>query len=246
MKNKNLLILKQSNHILSGIEDKDWYRWEKSLSSINLELNSVVHKAGREEKFIYLPVSCIISVKYDFEDGNSAEFAEVGNEGMTGTFIISGNSTTVSQSSVMSKGLAYRVDSSFVNSEFKYSSSFRTQILSYLQYLMLYTAQTAVCNRRHSITQQLARFLLINIDRSLSKNLFFTHELIAQSLGVRREGVTQAALELQIRGDIEYTRGTIALKNRNGLLKSSCECYRIVKNETDRLTCSKKYFYSEL
>ena len=114
-----------------------------------------------------------------------------------------------------------------------------------MQLLMLYTAQTAVCNRRHSITQQLARVLLVNLDRIVGHDLIFTHELIAKSLGVRREGVTQAAQNLQNRGDIEYTRGNIFVKNRAGLMNSSCECYRIVRSETDRLLCADNFLRSK-
>ena len=235
MSHEFLSILKQSNAILAGLPNGDWERWQRFLTPVELEVSHVIHQAGRKEKFIYLPASCIISVQYDFEDGNSAEFAEVGNEGMTGTFIFTGNSATVSQSTVISRGIAYRADVGFVEDEFNHSSSFRRQILRYMQLLMLYTAQTAVCNRRHSITQQLARVLLVNLDRIMGNDLAFTHELIAKSLGVRREGITQAAQHLQSRGDIQYTRGNISVKNRKGLMTSSCECYRIVKNETDRL-----------
>jgi CRP-like cAMP-binding protein len=232
---ENLAILKQSNAILAGLPLGDWERWKKFLSPVVLEVDQVIHQAGQVQKHIYLPASCIVSVQYDFEDGNSAEFAEIGNEGLTGTFIFMGNTSTVSQSTVIAKGLAYRADVSFVQHEFNSSSSFRRQILNYMQLLMLYTAQTAVCNRRHSITQQLARVLLVNLDRITGTDLEFTHELIAKSLGVRREGITQSAQHLQSRGDIEYARGHITVKNRSGLLRSSCECYRIVKEETDRL-----------
>lgn len=235
MPHESLSILKQSNAILAGLPLGDWERWKRFLTPVELAVNHVIHKAGRTEKHIYLPASCIISVQYDFEDGNCAEFAEIGNEGMTGTFIFTGNSATVSQSTVISKGLAYRADSDFVEHEFNNSSPFRCQILRYMQLLMLYTAQTAVCNRRHSITQQLARVLLVNLDRIMGNDLAFTHELIAKSLGVRREGVTQAAQHLQSRGDIQYTRGNIRIKNRQGLMTSACECYRIVRDETDRL-----------
>lgn len=229
-------IIKQSNAILNGLPMGDWNRWKPFLTPVELEVNQVIHKAGRVEKYIYLPATCIISIQYDFEDGNCAEFAEIGNEGITGTFILTGNSATVSHSTVIAKGLAYRVDSDFVENEFTSSSVFRSQILRYMQFLMLYTAQTAVCNRRHSITQQLARVLLVNLDRTMGDSLAFTHEQIAKSLGVRREGVTQAAQSLQDRGEIEYTRGHIFIKNRLGLMTSACECYRIVRNETDRLS----------
>lgn len=230
-------LLKQCNSILAGLPSDDWERWLDFLTPVELDVHNVIHEAMRHEKYIYFPVTCIISVQYDFEDGTTAEFAEIGNEGMTGTFILAGNTATISHSTVISKGLAYRVDSSFIEHEFDHSSAFRRQILRYMQLLMLYTAQTAVCNRRHSITQQLARVLLVNLDRVMGNDLVFTHELIAKSLGVRREGVTQAAQSLQNRGDIEYTRGNIFVKNRTGLMKSSCECYRIVKSESDRLLC---------
>jgi CRP-like cAMP-binding protein len=235
----NLAILQHSNAILAGLHAGDWERWRKFLSPVVLEVDQVIHQAGQSQKHIYLPASCIISVQYDFEDGNSAEFAEIGNEGLTGTFIFMGNSATVSQCTVIAKGLAYRADVSFVQNEFNTSSSFRRQILNYMQLLMLYTAQTAVCNRRHSITQQLARVLLVNLDRIKGTDLEFTHELIAKFLGVRREGITQAAQDLQRRGDIEYARGHISVKSRSGLLRSSCECYRIVRAETDRLLFEK-------
>lgn len=241
---ENLTILKQSNAILSSLSDTDWDRWRRFLMPVVLEVDQVIHQAGHSQKFVFLPASCIVSVQYDFEDGNSAEFAEIGNEGLTGSFIFMGNSVTVSQSTVIARGLAYRADVSFVLNEFNNSSTFRQLILRYMQLLMLYTAQTAVCNRRHSITQQLARILLVNLDRIAGTELEFTHELIAKSLGVRREGITQAAQHLQKRGDIEYARGHIKIKNRNGLLGSSCECYRIVKDETDRLLLESKRYGS--
>ena len=230
-----MAILKQSNAILAGLPLGDWERWKKFLSPVVLEVDQVIHQAGQVQKHIYLPASCIVSVQYDFEDGNSAEFAEIGNEGLTGTFIFMGNTSTVSQSTVIAKGLAYRADVSFVQHEFNSSSSFRRQILNYMQLLMLYTAQTAACNRRHSITQQLARVLLVNQDRVAGNDLVFTHELIARSLGVRREGVSQAAKKLQREGLIEYSRGCISVTDRIKLQHNACECYAIVKNEFTRL-----------
>ncbi len=225
----------QGNGILRALPATDLPRWRPSLSQEWLELHQMIHEPHRPLLHIYLPVSSILSVQYFFADGNSTEFAEIGNEGLSGTFAFSGSTNTIWNCSVMAAGWAYRADLGFVLEEFKTSSGFRFLILRYMQLLMLSTAQTAVCNRRHSIVQQLARMLLINQDRIRNDDLEFTHELMARGLGVRREGITLAAQHLQDLGAIEYKRGRIHIKNRLSLESASCECYQIVRNEHMRI-----------
>jgi CRP-like cAMP-binding protein len=224
-----------ANAILRGLSAKDMQRWEPKLQLLWLQLNQIIYEPAKPLLYIYLPVSTILSVQYLFEDGKAAEFAEIGNDGLSGTFAFAGNTTTIWNCSVMASGWAYQVDVQFVLNEFQNSSAFRSQIIRYMQLLMLSTAQTAVCNRRHSILQQLAKILLTNQDRMIRDDLEFTHELLARILGVRREGITLAAQHLQDLGAIDYKRGTIQIKNRLSLERTSCECYRIVKNEMIRI-----------
>lgn len=174
-------------------------------------------------------------MQYDFEDGGSAEFAQIGNEGLAGIFVFMGNQSTCSKAIVIGKGIAYRVRSDVMLNEFNQSGPFRQLILRYMQAVMTQASQMAACNRKHSIDQQLSRILLLNLDRVVGKDLSFTHELIAKTIGVRREGISEAAKRLQRQGLINYSRGCITVLDRLGLYKHSCECYAILKNEYERL-----------
>ncbi len=230
-----ILIDQQANAILRGLSDLDWLRWRLRLSPVWLELYRVVYEADSRLQHVYLPVSAVLTVQYYFEDGHMAEFAEIGNEGLTGTFAFSGNATTIWTCSVMQAGWAYMIDIGFLLKEFEESSAFRSDILRYMQLLMLMTAQTAVCNRRHSISQQFAKILLLNHDRLMCDDLVFTHQLMANLMGVRREAISLAANQLQELGAIEYKRGNIFIKSRISLQNACCECYRIIRNEIHRV-----------
>ena len=230
-----ILIDQQANAILRVLSESDWMRWRLRLTPVRLELYRVVYEANSHLQHVYLPVSGVLTMQYYFEDGHMAEFAEIGNEGLTGTFAFSGNATSIWTCSVMRAGWAYMIDIGFLLKEFEESSAFRSAILRYMQVLMLITAQTAVCNRRHSISQQFAKILLLNHDRLMCDDLVFTHQLMANLMGVRREAISLAANQLQELGAIEYKRGNIFIKSRISLENACCECYRIIHNEIHRV-----------
>lgn len=227
--------IKHSNKLLAALPFNDWERWQSKMEMINLDVDQVLFDSGHKVNYVYFPVSSIISLQYDFEDGGAAEFAQVGNEGLCGACIFMGSQVTNSKAVVIGRGAAYRLKAEYMLEEFNLSGPFRRLILRYMQVLMTHASQTAVCNRRHSIDQQLCRTLLLNLDRVAGNHLTFTHELIAKTLGVRREGVSQAAKKLQREGLIEYSRGCISVTDRIKLQHNACECYSIVKNEYNRL-----------
>jgi CRP-like cAMP-binding protein len=228
-------IVQSDNSILSELPDDDWKQWKRQLKPVWLNLNETVQEAGHPMKKLFLPVSSIFSVSYFFADGSTVEFAEIGNEGISGSSAFSGHTCTIWNCSVITAGLAYQADIDFVLEQFSQSQAVRDVLLRYMQFLMLSTAQTAMCNRRHSITQQLAKILLLNHDRVLNNDLTFTHELLGRIMGVRREGVTQAAGHLQSLGAIEYRRGIIRIQDRDVLSSASCECYETVMSEKHRI-----------
>ncbi|MDH4288753.1 MAG: Crp/Fnr family transcriptional regulator, partial [Aquincola sp.] len=184
---------------------------------------------------VYFPTTAIVSLLYVMEDGASAEIAVVGNEGLVGIALFMGGQSTPSRAVVQSAGKGYRMRAGIVKEEFDHSSAVLHLLLRYTQALITQMAQTAVCNRHHSLDQQLCRWLLLSLDRLKGTELVMTQELIANMLGVRREGVTEAALKLQSAGLIRYSRGRITVLDRGGLEQRTCECYAVVKREYDRL-----------
>ncbi len=204
-------------------------------NSSPLKLGDVLYEPGVKLRHVYFPTTSIVSLLYVMEDGASAEIAIVGNEGILGISLFMGGDTTPSRAVVQSAGHAYRLKSELMKSEFERFGSTMHLLLRYTQALITQMAQTAVCNRHHSIDQQLCRWLLLSLDRLASNELTMTQELIANMLGVRREGVTEAAGKLQNAGLIRYTRGRIEVLDRGGIEARSCECYQVVKTEFDRL-----------
>lgn len=209
--------------------------WEPHLEQVDLDLGQVTYEAGCSPSYVYFPLTAIISLLYVLESGESAEIAVVGNEGMVGFALIMGGDSTPSRAVVQSAGKALRMKAHFMKHEFNLVPPVMHLMLRFTQALITQMAQTAVCNRHHSVDQQLCRWLLISIDRLQGNELVMTQELIANMLGVRREGVTEAAGKLQRAGLIDYRRGHIAVLNREGLEKRTCECYQVVRKEYARL-----------
>jgi CRP-like cAMP-binding protein len=227
--------LPPENHLLAVLSDADWARLEPHLALIDMPLGQVVYESGDRLDHVYFPTSSIVSLLYVMEDGASAEIAIVGNEGLVGIALFMGGETAPSRAIVQSAGRAYRLPAAILKEEFRRGGALQRLLLRYTQALITQMAQTAVCNRHHSIDQQLCRWLLLSIDRLASNELEMTQDLIANMLGVRRAGVTEAALKLQDAGLIRYSHGHIELLNREGLEQRVCECYGVVKREFDRL-----------
>jgi CRP-like cAMP-binding protein len=225
----------RSNHLLANIPPDDYKRWEAELEFIDLPLGWVVYESGNAQPYVYFPTTAIISLLYVTEDGSSAEIAVVGFEGVVGLALFMGGETTPSRAVVQSAGVGYRMKARFIKEAFNKSLPIMHLLLRYTQALLTQISQTAVCNRHHSLSLQLARWLLMSLDRLPGNELHMTQELISNMLGVRREGVTEAALKLQEAGYIRYSRGIIIVLDRKGLEKSVCECYAVVKREYDRL-----------
>ena len=200
-----------------------------------MPLGMVLYESGSQLRHVYFPTTSIVSLLYVMADGASAEMAVVGNEGMVGVALFMGGETTPSRALVQSAGHAYRLPGQLLKEEFHRASALQYLLLRYTQALLTQMGQTAVCNRHHTVDQQLCRWLLLSLDRLPSNKLMMTQELIANMLGVRREGVTDAAGKLQSAGIIEYSRGHITVLDRPLLEKQCCECYRVVKEEFDRL-----------
>jgi len=223
------------NHLLDALPAADYDRLAPHLELIPMPLGDVLYESGGHLRYVYFPTTCIISLLYVMEDGASAEIAVVGNEGILGISLFMGGETTPSRAVVQSAGHAYRLKAELLKSEFERFGPTMHLLLRYTQALITQMAQTAVCNRHHSVDQQLCRWLLLSLDRLLSNELSMTQELIANMLGVRREGVTEAAGRLQDAGLIEYRRGRITVLDRTAVEARSCECYQVVKSEFDRL-----------
>lgn len=224
-----------SNKLLHVLPITNWDKWEKELERVDLTLGQVLYESGSKIRFAYFPIDSIVSLLYVLENGASAEIAVVGNEGMVGVALFMGGITTPNRAVVQSAGKSYRISTEFLMGEFNSSSPVLHLLLRYTQALMTQLTQTAVCNRHHSLDQQLCRWLLLSLDRLSGNQLNMTQELIANMLGVRREGVTEAAGQLQKANLISYARGKIQILDRVGLEKRVCECYSVVKNEYDRL-----------
>ncbi len=225
----------KANRLLAALPDAEWQRWLPSLESIELPLGKVIYEAGITLTHVYFPTTAIVSLLYVLEDGASAEIAVVGNEGLVGISLFMGGGSTPSRAVVQSAGQGFRLKAGLMKVEFERGGPVMHLLLRYTQALITQMAQTAVCNRHHSIDQQLCRWLLLSMDRLQGDELVMTQELISNMLGVRREGVTEAALKLQKVGLISYERGHITVLDRPGLEKRTCECYAVVKTEYDRL-----------
>ena len=225
----------RDNHILDALPDEERDRLFPHLSFVSMPLGKVLYESGESLKHIYFPTDSIVSLLYVMKDGASAEIAVVGNEGAIGVALFMGGETTPSRAIVQSAGSAFRLEGKRLKAEFGRHGQMLHVLLRYTQSLITQMAQTAVCNRHHSVNQQLCRWLLLSLDRLRSNELKMTQELIANMLGVRREGVTAAAGELQKAGVIRYSRGRITVIDRAKLEQLSCECYSVVKKESDRL-----------
>lgn len=223
------------NALLKALPEETKKRLFPQLKIIKLPLGKVIYEAGQNLENVYFPIDSIVSLLNVLEDGASAEISVVGNEGLVGIAVFMGGESTINRAIVQSAGRAYKLSASVLFDEFNDNQNLRELLLRYTQALMAQMAQTAICNRHHSIDQQLCRWLLLSLDRLASNNLTMTQELIANMLGVRREGVTEAAGKLQKLGVINYKRGQITVTNRQKLETLCCECYAVVKNETDRL-----------
>lgn len=223
------------NHLLAALPEDEFDRLKVNLEPISLSLGEVIYESGEELEYVFFPTTAIISLLYIMENGSTAEIGMAGNDGVIGIALFMGGSTTPNRAVVQSAGNAFRLKSKALKFEFHLSGAFQNVLLRYTQYLMTQISQTAVCNRLHSVEKQLCRWLLINHDLLQTNKLVMTHDLIANMLGVRREGVSIAAGNLQKRGLIKYVRGTITMLDRKGLEKSSCECYEVVREEYDRL-----------
>jgi CRP-like cAMP-binding protein len=223
------------NHLLGALPAKDLARLKPHLEPIRMPLGEVMYEAGGQLKHIYFPTTSIVSLLYVMENGSSAEIAVVGNEGVLGISLFMGGETTPSRAVVRSEGQGYRLKSQLLKQEFNRAGPMMHLLLRYTQALITQMSQTAVCNRHHSVDQQLCRWLLLSMDRLSGNHLTMTQELIANMLGVRREGVTEAAGKLRDAGIIEYSRGHIKILDRDRLEGRACECYAVVKKEFDRL-----------
>lgn len=225
----------RENHLLNALPAADYERIAAHLEPVHLKLGDVLYEPDVPLRYVYFPTTAIVSLLYVMEDGASAEIAIVGNEGILGIALFMGGETTPSRAVVQSAGHSYRLKAQFLKEEFGRFGPFLRLLLRYTQALITQMAQTAVCNRHHSVDQQLCRWLLLSLDRLASSELSMTQELIANMLGVRREGVTEAAGKLQQDGLIHYRRGKITVLDRLRLEARSCECYQVVKTEFDRL-----------
>jgi len=223
------------NHLLDALPTDDYERLAAHLELIPMRLGDVLYEPGVKLRYVYFPTTSIVSLLYVMEDGASAEIAIVGNEGILGISLFMGGDSTPSRAVVQSAGHGFRLKAEFLKNEFERFGPAMHLLLRYTQALITQMAQTAVCNRHHSVDQQLCRWLLLSLDRLSSNELSMTQELIANMLGVRREGVTEAAGKLQDAGLIRYSRGRISVLDRAGLEARSCECYQVVKTEFDRL-----------
>jgi CRP-like cAMP-binding protein len=223
------------NHLLAALLDAEFSRLSPHLEMISMKLGDVLYESGDKVQYVYFPTSAIISLHYLLENGGSSEIAGVGNEGVLGVSLFMGGDSTPSRAVVQTGGFGYRLPAPVLMEEFNRAGPVMRLLLRYTQALLTQMSQTAVCNRHHTVEQQLCRWLLLTLDRLGPKELTMTQELIANMLGVRREGVTEAAGRLQGYGYISYRRGHITVLSRKGLEQDVCECYAVVKKEFARL-----------
>lgn len=231
----NIANASEQNLLLAALPAAEQARLSPHLELVDMRLGDNIYSPNQEMRYVYFPTTAIVSLLNVMEDGSSAEIAVVGKEGIVGVSLFMGGETTSSWAVVQSAGHGYRLSGQKLKEEFLRAGPMQYLLLRYTQALLTQMAQTAVCNRHHTVDQQLCRWLLLSLDRLPDNLLVMTQELIANMLGVRREGVTEAAGRLQKAGLISYTRGHITINDRQGLEKRVCECYRVVKTETDRL-----------
>ena len=227
----------KQNHLLAALPAEIFDRILPHLELVSMPLGEVLYESGGQLQYVYFPTTAIVSLHYLMESGASAEISGVGNEGVLGISLFMGGNTTPSLATVQTAGFGYRLKGRLMMEEFNLAGPMMRLMLRYTQALMTQISQTAVCNRHHSIEQQLCRWLLLTLDRLPSQELTITQELIAGMLGVRREGITEAAGNLQRAGLISYRRGHITVLDRPGLESRACECYNVVKKEFHRLLC---------
>ena len=225
----------KKNHLLAALGGLEWQRWQPLLEDVEMPLGRVLYEADKKMSHVYFPTTSIVSLLTVLENGSSAEIAVVGNDGLVGVALFMGGGSTPSRAVVQSAGHGFRLKAEDMKREFDRGGPVLHLLLRYTQALITQMSQTAVCNRHHSLDQQLCRWLLLSLDRLDGSELVMTQELIANMLGVRREGVTDGATKLQNAALISYSRGRIRVLDRPGLEKRSCECYKVVKNEYDRL-----------
>jgi CRP-like cAMP-binding protein len=223
------------NHLLAMLPTEEYERFAKHLELVQFPIGKMLYEPDEQMQHAYFPTTCIVSLHYVMESGASAETAGVGNEGIVGVSLFMGGNTTSSSAVVQTAGYAYRLERRLLKQEFDRGGALQCLLLRYTQALMTQMTQTSVCNRHHSVEQQLCRWLLLTLDRLPTNELLMTQELVASMLGVRREGITEAAGNLQRAGFISYRRGHISVLNRSGLEAHACECYAIVKKEMHRL-----------
>ena len=223
------------NHLLAALPQAEWQRWLPQCESVQMPLGQVLYEPDDTLSHAYFPTTSIVSLLYVMENGASAEIAVVGNDGLVGISLFMGGESTPSRAVVQSTGAGIRIPAQLIKDEFNRSGAVMHLLLRYTQALITQMAQTAVCNRHHTLDRQLCRWLLLSLDRLQGNQLVMTQELIANMLGVRREGVTEAAQKLQDAGLIRYARGHITVLDRPALESRSCECYAVVKKEYDRL-----------
>ena len=228
-------ILKEQNWLFKSLPLAEWERLLPYIQPFDMTLGLVLSESGDKMNYVYFPTTAIVSLLYGLENGSSAEIAVVGNEGCVGVAIFMGGQSTLSSSVVQSAGKSYRIKADVILEEFGKAGPMMHLFLRYTQALITQMSQTAVCNRHHTLDQQFCRWLLLSLDRLTSNDLVMTQELISNMLGVRREGVTEAALKVQKAGLISYSRGHIKILDRKGLEHRTCECYQVVKTEYERL-----------
>lgn len=224
-----------NNRLIAALPEAERQRWLPQMEWVDMPLGQVMYESGRTLSHVYFPTTAIVSLLYVMEDGASAEIAVVGNEGVVGVSLFMGGESTPSRAVVQSAGQGWRLNAHALKVEFERAGPVMHLLLRYTQALITQMAQTAVCNRHHTLHQQLCRWLLLSLDRLSGNELVMTQELIANMLGVRREGVTESALQLQKLGLIRYARGRITVLDRPGLEARTCECYAVVKKEYERL-----------
>ncbi len=223
------------NRLLASVTDEVRVRLSSHMELVTLTRDQVLYESGRALSFVYFPVDAIVSLLYELADGASTEIAMIGKEGLVGVAVFMGGESTPSRAVVIRTGCAYRISAKQIKDEFNRHGELLILMLRYTQSLISQMAQTAICNRRHSLSQQLCRFMLLFLDRVNDNQITITHDIVSQILGVRREGVTSAASRLQKLGTIECHRGYILVRDRSGLEQHCCECYQSVKSESERL-----------
>ena len=231
----------RENWLLAALPDPEWRRWEPLLEQVEMPLSQVLYEPGATLTHVYFPTTSIVSLLYVMENGASAEIAVVGNEGLVGVSLFMGGESTPSRAVVQSAGRGLRLEAQLMKDEFNRAGPVLHLLLRYTQALITQMNQTAACNRHHSVEQQLCRWLLLTLDRLPSNELVMTQDLVASMLGVRREGITEAAGNLQRAGLIRYRRGHISVLGRPGLEAAVCECYAVVKKELVRLQSDVRY-----